>query len=245
MRLNVMIIASIVKWILILCLPALLISASLAWGFNSLWLYKYGFQKYDVSQSTGLAPSELEKAARGLIAYFNSGEEYVHITVIKSGSSFELFTTEEQIHFKDVKQLIRLDYGVLLATLLLVIGGTLFFSFWQRGKYRPQLPQSIVWGSGLTIILILILGIASLIDFDWLFLQFHFLAFTNPYWSASGYMLMLFPGGFWLDAALFCIGLTATLAVILGFVVLWAKTRPKVIDKGKRSYYNGATKAQR
>jgi integral membrane protein (TIGR01906 family) len=221
MRLNLKIMTSIVKWILVLCVPALLISASLAWGFNSLWLYKYGFQKYGVSETTGLTPSELEKAARGLITYFNSGEEYVHITVLKSGTSFELFTTEEQIHFKDVKQLIRLDYRVLLASLLLMIGCILFLIFWQRGKYRPQLPQSIFWGSGITIGLILILGIVSIINFDWLFLQFHFLAFTNPYWSASGYMLLLFPGDFWLDAALFCIGFTASLAVILGGFALF------------------------
>ena len=97
------VIASIARWLFMLSLPALLISASIGWGVNSLWLYKYGFQKYGVSQTTGLAPTELDKVAAGLISYFNSGEEYASITVSKDGKSFQLFTREETIHFRDVK----------------------------------------------------------------------------------------------------------------------------------------------
>ena len=73
------------KWLFILCLPVLLVTASIGWAANSLWLYKYGFEKYDVSRTTGLADSELENAARGLIGYFNSGEEYISLTVLKDG----------------------------------------------------------------------------------------------------------------------------------------------------------------
>ena len=68
-----------------------MLSASIGWAVNSLWLYKYGFEKYNVSRTTDLAEAELEKAATGLISYFNSGEEYISLTVIKDGKSFELF----------------------------------------------------------------------------------------------------------------------------------------------------------
>ena len=66
-----------------LCLPFLLLTASLGWAANSLCFYKHGFEKYDISQATGLDTSELEKAARGLISYFNSDEEYISLSVIK------------------------------------------------------------------------------------------------------------------------------------------------------------------
>src|SRR3972149_6749440 len=97
------------RWIIILCLPVLLLSASIAWGFNSLWIYQYGFQKYNVGQTTGLPPVELEKVARGMVEYFNSSDEYVQISVTKDNSTFKLFTVEEQTHLKDVKQLVWLD----------------------------------------------------------------------------------------------------------------------------------------
>ncbi len=207
---------TLIRWLFVICVPVMLLTASLAWGFNSLWLYKYGFQKYQVSQSTGLPESELDKAARGLISYFNSSDEYVRITVTANNQSFPLFTEEEQIHFKDVKGLVWLDYWVLIGTGVFVLGYILSLAFLQGGRFRRYLARSVIWGSGLAILFILVLGVASFFDFDALFLQFHFLAFSNQYWSATGYMLMLFPGGFWYDAAFFCIGFMAGLAVILG-----------------------------
>lgn len=209
----------IVKLVFILSLPALFISAGLAWGFNSLWLYEYGFQKYDVSQSTGLPEAELEKAARGLIGYFNSTEEYVHITVTnQTGNTFELFTPDEQVHFRDVRGLVWLDYRVLLASLIVVLIYTLFSIFRKRGLYHRQLAGAVIWGSRLTLILLVVLGIAAVLDFDRLFLQFHFLAFTNTLWSAQGYMLLLFPGGFWFDAALICGAFIAGLALVFNIL---------------------------
>jgi integral membrane protein (TIGR01906 family) len=208
----------ILRWIFILCLPILLLSASLAWGFNSLWLYEYGFQKYDVSRVTGLKQGELEQTATGLIDYFkiNSPDEYIQINLVRNGQNFNLFTEEEQVHFKDVKDLVYLDYRILFVTLAFVLGFVAFSIFWRKGMYRRLLARSIIWGSGLAVLLILILGVASLTDFDQLFLKFHYLVFSNTNWSAAGYMLLLFPDGFWFDAALVCIGFTAGMAVILG-----------------------------
>jgi integral membrane protein (TIGR01906 family) len=208
----------IAKCIFIICLPVLLLSVSLAWGFNSTWLFDYGFQKYNVSQTTGLPNAELTKIGGSWVKYINSNEEYWHVTITSKGQTFELFTPEEQVHFKDVKQLIWLDYRILLITLVIALSYFLTSIFWRRGKYWRQLARSIIWGSGLAILVIVILGVASVFDFDQLFLQLHFLAFTNQYWSAEGYMLLLFPGGFWYDAALTCIGFMAGLALVLGIL---------------------------
>ena len=214
------IIEIIARWIFILALPALFISSSLAWGFNSLWLYDWGFQKYGVSGSTGLPAAELDKAARALIGYFNSSDEYIHVSITSNGRSFDLFNQGEQIHFKDVKGLVRLDYRVALITFLIVLAYGLTAIFWRQGRYRRYLARSWLWGSSISIGLILILGVASFLDFDQLFLQFHYLAFTNSYWSAEGYMLLLFPGGFWNDAALICFSFMAGLALITGIIAV-------------------------
>ncbi|MFC2070869.1 DUF1461 domain-containing protein [Chloroflexota bacterium] len=209
-------ISIIARWIFILCIPVLLLTASIGCAANSLWLYKYSFSEYNVSDSTGLSEEELEKAARGLISYFRSGEEYVDITLEKDGQPFVLFNQEEIIHMKDVKGLFRLDYFVLLGTLVYIIGYRIICLFRYGRQYLPQLAKDAVWGSGITLGLILILWIGMLLNFDWLFLQFHFLSFTNEFWSAEGYMVMLFPSGFWYDAALFCVLFIAAAAAIIG-----------------------------
>ena len=58
----------IARVVFILCLPVLFFTASIAWGFNSTWLFDYGFHKYNVSQTTGIPESELDENRRKLDA---------------------------------------------------------------------------------------------------------------------------------------------------------------------------------
>jgi len=208
------------KWLFMLCLPVLLLTTSLGWVANSLGLYKYGSEKYNVSQSLAdlglrLTDAELEKIYATLIGYFNSDEKSINLTVIQDGKATPLFTPEEVIHFRDVKGLIRLDYFLLAGTLAYVLAYAGFCLLWQK-DWR-HLAWGLVGGGSLTLALILLaFGLGGLVGFGQLFYWFHLSFFTNPYWSAEGYMLKLFPEEFFRDAALFCAGITAGLAVILG-----------------------------
>ena len=210
------------KWLFMLCLPILLLTASLGWAANSLWLYKYGFQKYNVSQTLAdsglkLTDSELENIYAGLISYFNSHDEYISITVVKDSKPFNLFTPEETIHFRDVEGLLWLDYRVLLGTLVYALAYAGVYLLWRRKRYWRHLARATVGGGSLTLVLILLVfGLGMLVGFSQLLYGFHLAFFTNPYWSAEGYMLLLFPEDFLRDAALFCTAITAGLAIILG-----------------------------
>lgn len=215
--------ASITKWLFILCLPVLLLTASIGSTANSLWLYKYGFEKYEVSQTLAtygleLTDAELLEIYAGLISYYNSGEEYVSLTVVRDNQPFNLFTPEETIHFRDVKGLIRLDYRVLLGTLIYALGYAGVCLFWRRKRYWRRLAWGVVGGSSLTLALILALGLGAIFGFSQLFLQFHLLFFSNEFWSAEGYMLLLFPEPFFYNATLIFTGVTVGMAVILGGV---------------------------
>ncbi len=206
------------KWLFILCLPLLLLTVSLCGAVNSIGLYGYGFEKYNVGQTTGLAQPELKKAATGLIRYFNSDEEYISLTVIKDGEPFTLFNQREVAHLRDVKELVWLDYWVLLGTLIyaLVYAGV---SLWR--KDQRQLAWGLVGGSGLTLALMLALGLGTLLNFDRLFWQFHVISFANELWRldpTKDYLIMLFPQGFWYDATTFCILGAVAGAVVLGGV---------------------------
>ena len=209
----------ITKWVFIICLPLLLLTASLAVAANSLWLYQYGFNKYEISQRTGLSQEELGKSASGLILYFNSGEEYISLTVVKNDKPFELFNQREVEHLKDVKGLIRLDYWVLLGTLAYILAYASFHLLYGRTRHWRPLLRSTAWGSGLTITLMLALGLGALLGFDQLFYQFHLLSFANDLWKldpAKDYLIMLFPRGYFYDVTLFCALATTTWAVVLG-----------------------------
>jgi integral membrane protein (TIGR01906 family) len=209
------------RWLFILCLPALLLTASIGFAVNSQWLYEYGFDKYNVGQATGLADSELENAASGLIDYFNSNKDSIEITVIKDGQSFTLFNQKEVAHLKDVKGLIWLDYWVLLGTGVYVLVYAVVSLCWLSRECRRRLATAVINGSGLTIGLMLLFGLLALLDFDRFFLQFHLISFANDLWQldpTKDYLIMLFPQGFWYDATLFCAVLTVAMAAILAGV---------------------------
>ncbi len=216
-----------------MALPAVLISAAIAFEFNSLWLYKDGFEKYNVSQTTGLSEVELERAATGLISYFNSYEEYISVTVVKDGQPFELFNQREVAHLRDVKQLVRLNYRLLLGTALYV-GAYAGACLWWRKKYRRRLVGAVIVGSSIALGMIIVLGVGSTIQgFDQMFTQFHFLAFTNELWMldpTKDYLMMLFPEAFWYDASMLFGGIVAGVAGTLCGVAgtyLWKVRRAK------------------
>ncbi len=198
--------ATAAKLLFILCLPALLITAAIRIEFGSLRLYTKSFEKYNVSQTTNLSEPELEKAARGIINYyFNSDEEYIHLTVLKNGQSFELFSQREVAHLKDVKALIQLNSRLLLGTAIYIGIYCGMCLLWQRKRHWRTLAWRTVIGSSITLGMIVALAVGSTVtSFDQLFLQLHFLAFTNELWildPTKDYLIMLFPEGFWLDAA--------------------------------------------
>lgn len=217
----------IAKWLFILCLPILLLSTSLGWAANSLWLYRHGAESYHVSQRLAgdgleLSDSEIEGIYAGIISYFNSDEEYIGITVAQDGETLDLFTPEETIHFRDVKGLIRLDYWLWLGTLVYALAYAGVCLFWKKRRYWRELAWGWVGGGGLTLaLLLLILGLGAIFGFDELLYRFHLGFFSNPYWSAEGYQLSLFPENLLRDMALFCAGVTIGLAVILGGAGGW------------------------
>ena len=208
----------IARWLFILCLPVVLLTGSVAIAVNSQWFYEWGFERYDVGRTTGLEDSQLSKAAGGLIGYFNSNDEYIDLTVTREGQPFTLFNQREIGHLKDVKGLIWLDYWVLVATGVYVLLYAVVSLCWLTRESRRQLVGVTVGGSGLALGVMLALGMIAVIDFDWFFLQFHLISFTNDLWQldpARDYLIMLFPQGFWSDAALFCAVLTVAMAVII------------------------------
>jgi integral membrane protein (TIGR01906 family) len=213
------IIKKIALVLFVLAMPVMLFTTSVSTAVNSVWLYEYGLKKYDVTSVTGISNTELFKVAHGLIDYWNNGEATYNPTVIKDGQPFVLFHDYEVHHLADVKALFHFMYKCLLGSfiyVLLFVGLSLFL--W---KDRKLLAVGLVWGSGLSIFLMIILGLLAITDFQWLFWQFHLLSFTNNLWlldPSKDYLIMMFPEGFWYDCALIFTAFKIFLALITGFV---------------------------
>jgi integral membrane protein (TIGR01906 family) len=206
-----------VRWLLSIAIPFLLLASSISIVANTITLYRYGFSTYNISSVTGIDDTELDRAAAGLISYFHSGEEYIDITVKKDGKDFTLFNERETQHLKDVKDLFVLGYHIAAGALAICLACiAVLLILWRD---RREIGKALLQGGILTLSIMAILAIVMVVDFDNFFYRFHLLSFANDLWlldPTKDYLLMMFPQGFWFDAALTCAIVTAIGAVIFG-----------------------------
>ncbi len=220
----------------ILSLPVFFIGTSVRWLVSDAAWYRAGFEKYGVSQTTGMSSSELARAADQVSRYLTFQRDRVDdIRVKVRGQDLLLFNERENKHMSDVQALLGRFYSLQVASgayiLLYVASGPLLR---KRGYWHP-LGSELKWGGSLTLGLFALFGAVSLVDFDQLFLQFHLLSFDNDLWMldpTTDRLIMMFPEGFWYDSAIrlaLATGGQALLAIIVG--ILLARRRSSIIDR--------------
>lgn len=217
------IIRSIAAKLFIISVSLTLVTGTIQLEINSVRLYEYGFDKYTVSEDTGIDRQQLTEVARALVYYFNYRIETPQLTVQgRSGEEFLLYQEDEQnrelTHLADVRRLFLLNSLILLVSLAYLAGYVLVFLLWIKGHWR-DLATGVRHGCVLTLAVMVIMGLTTvLVDFEQLFFQFHHLAFSNPWWASTGYLPRLFPEYFWEDVALLGAVSMATGALFLGGV---------------------------
>lgn len=211
--------------LLLLCLPLFLLSAGINLAVNAPLLYSYGFEKYQVSEVTGISVSELKEAASQLREYFSSNEEYPDISVEKDGESAELFNEKEKIHLKDVKELFNLNRVVMIASFAFVVLYWLSVLILKRQSVTGSFGRGMFYASGFTLAVLAAFVVLAVTDFGGFFYKFHQLAFTNDFWQldpSTDYLIMMFPQGFWSDSAMLVAAFVGIGAVMIGAVSLTA-----------------------
>jgi integral membrane protein (TIGR01906 family) len=211
-------IQKILYWLFVFCLPLLLFTGTICWEVNELRLYQYGFDKYDISQATGLDSQQLSGVARHLIDYFDLRADTSQIEVTKDGTKFNLFNKRELIHLEDVRGLIQRDYWVLRFGFLLAVVCALALFFGFKSGWR-LLVKGLFWGGAITAGLMIVLALWAVFGFERFFILFHVVSFSNEYWildPARDYLIRLFPEGFFYDAALLGYSIIVIEAVLVG-----------------------------
>lgn len=209
--------------VFIVSLPVLFVTTSLRWLVSDVGWYRAGFEKYGVSQTTGMSSGELAKAADQISRYLLFQRDRVDdIAVNVRGQSVLLFNDREDKHMSDVQALLGRFYTLQVASGVYILLYLASAPLWRRSNYWRALGGQLRWGGGLTVGLLAAFGAASFLDFDQLFLAFHEISFSNNFWildPTKDRLIMMFPEGFWYDSALrlaLATGGQALAAVVVG-----------------------------
>ena len=127
--------------------PVILIASSVRLVINLPALYSYGFDRYGISDYTGIGRADLIAAGAKIRDYFNNDEEDLIIRTFVRGALVEsLYNAREIHHMRDVKALVRGVYIVQTLTAL-YIGAYIAVGFaLYRGDFWQTLGRSCEQG---------------------------------------------------------------------------------------------------
>ncbi len=210
----------IAGWVAAVALGLLLVTTTVRCAAESLTLYEALFERYSVSERTGITPEGLTHVGREVQAYFaSSSDDPLDVTVPIHGVPRTLFNENEVSHMADVKALFLRVYRVQWMSAVLLVALTLVAAWRLRREAYPAVASWLRRGGALTAAVILVLGLLSVVAFRQVFIVFHYIGFPQGNWvfdPRTEYLVQVFPFGFWRDITLF-IGAF----ILLGAAVLW------------------------
>ena len=207
----------------ILAIPTFLVTSNVRLAFDSLRLYRYGFEQYNVVRTTGLDMGQLMLVARDVRDYFNSSQELLDTRVSIGGEERALFNEGEILHMRDVKGMVQGVHRLQEATGAYIVAYLVVVLLATRGRSARALTGRVLVGSLVTVGLLAFGGLASLVGFDTVFDQFHVLSFSSGTYTFDpryNYLTRLFTEGFFLQTTLF-IALSAMVQAALLALGAW------------------------
>ncbi len=222
----------------VICIPLLLVTSSANTVVNSSLLYRYGFGAYQIPTRTGIPMDQLLSVAEQTKDFFNAEDDLpLRVTIVRGGQAVPLYNEREVAHMQDVRELMRQVRAVSDATLTYLLA-LLGIGLWVRKiAFVPAFIGILFRGSAATLGLVALAGIASVFDFEDLFLQFHLFSFSNNLWlldPTKDYLLMMYPWGFFRDATLAIGGLIALVAAaLLALSKLMAERIDKIVPPSR------------
>lgn len=188
-----------------LVLPVFLITSAVRTVTLSESFYLREFAKYRIAEVTGLSEQELVRVADVFISYFQSRPTRLELQVPGRQGLTSLFNDRELQHMVDVQIIMQrvlqatwIALGALALSALVIIAA-------DFGTGILALLWAIGAGGLVTAALVGLIALGSLLDFNRLFLLFHFVSFSNDLWlldPRTDHLIQLFPQGFFYDAAL-------------------------------------------
>jgi integral membrane protein (TIGR01906 family) len=187
----------------VLLLPFLIIGTSLRSLVTDRDFMLSGFRDNDVAATTGLDDPQLQRIADLFVAYFQAPPGQIQTQVTAFGQQRLLFNDREVAHMEDVQALIQFFLRMQIVAAAVVAVRLLVAIFLDRGVVN--LGRDMLISTALMVTLVVVVGIASAIDFDALWTRFHQIAFRNDLWlldPTRDYLIMLFPEPFWYAATI-------------------------------------------
>lgn len=177
---------------------------------------------------------------REMMSYLRGDREELSVITTVEGREQDFFNGQDRFHMGEVKELfiggLNIRAGACAAGVLCLI-----FLLVTGADIKRLLPKSYWIAVGISAGTAAVIGIASLVDFNAVFVRFHHIFFDNDLWifdPATDYMIRMLPEGLFFDMVIriggIFIGILAVL-LVFSFVPAFLEKRKRKTEEENRS----------
>lgn len=164
-------------------------------------VYQKEYEKYDVLSELDMTMNDVMYVTHEMMAYLRGGRDTLSVMTTVEGKEQDFFNEQDRFHMGEVRDLfiggLNIRMGSCIAAVLCLV-----FLLATRADIRKVIPRSYQAALGVSAAAAAIIGIAAVIDFNTVFVQFHHLFFDNDQWifdPATDYMIRMLPEGLFYD----------------------------------------------
>ena len=200
--------------------------------YSDFDVYRYEYEKYDVLSDLDMNMDDVMYVTHEMMDYLRGKGDTLSVMTTVEGREQDFFNEQDRFHMGEVRDLfiggLNIRFGACIAAVLCIL-----FLIITRADIKKIIPRSYWIALGITGTAVLFLGIAAVVDFDSVFVQFHHIFFDNDLWifdPAEDYMIRMLPEGLFYDMVM-RIGavFVASLVVLLALSFI-----PKILDRKKK-----------
>lgn len=169
--------------------------------YSDFSVYQKEYEKYDVLSELDMTMDDVMYVTREMMAYLRGDRDTLSVMTTVEGKEQDFFNEQDRFHMGEVRDLfiggLNIRRGSCIAVLLCLV-----FLLATRADIRKIIPKSYQAALGVSAAAAAFIGIAAVIDFNALFVQFHHIFFDNDQWifdPAADYMIRMLPEGLFYD----------------------------------------------
>ena len=214
-------------------IAALLITSFEIAMYSDFSVYQEEYEKYDVLSDLDMTMDDVMYVTHEMMDYLRGNGDTLSVITTVEGREQDFFNEQDRFHMAEVRDLfiggLNIRLGACAAVVLCIV-----FLLISRADIKEIIPRSYWIALGITGIAVALIGIAAVVDFNAVFVQFHHIFFDNDLWifdPAEDYMIRMLPEGLFYDmvmriGAIFVGGLAVVL--VLSFIPQIMKQRKKL-----------------
>ncbi|WP_072525798.1 TIGR01906 family membrane protein [Clostridium sp. Marseille-P3244] len=180
-------------------------------------VYEKEYEKYDVLSDLDMTMEDTMYVTREMMAYLRGDRDTLSVVTTVEGVEQDFFNEQDRFHMGEVRDLFIGGLNIRLHACI-VAAACLVFLLGEKADIRRIIPRTYQIAFGLTVAAAAALGIASVIDFNAVFVQFHHIFFDNDLWifdPATDYMIRMLPEGLFYDMVMRIGGLFVGMLLVL------------------------------